>query len=352
MKAAGPAAGLRIGEVYHGGNLAAARSRFADAPRPWLDLSTGINPEAYPVGELSRDAWTRLPEPSAIGELEAVAARAYGARDARSPHRRAGSAGIDRIVAPPPSGEPRRHLGHDLCRARSFMARRWALASRPSTRWRRSRPSRSRSWSTRTTPMAGSPRRTRLPNFPLALPARVACSSSMRPSWMSSLSRKASCRNCRPRERSCCVPSASSMDSLACGSALRPHRPRSLRASVARSALGPSRAPAIEIGRAALADRGWRDRAIGRLARGAARLDLMLRHAGFEIVGGTLLFRLARRAEASAWFERLGRQAILVRPFPAPHADWLRFGLPGTASEWRRLEAALSERERVRASSE
>jgi cobalamin biosynthetic protein CobC len=70
----------------------------------------------------------------------------------------------------------------------------------------------------------------------------------------------------------------------------------------------------------------------------------MLRHAGFEIVGGTLLFRLARRAEASAWFERLGRQAILVRPFPAPHADWLRFGLPGPASEWRRLEAALSGR--------
>ncbi len=89
MKAAGPAAGLRIGEVYHGGNLAAARSRFADAPRPWLDLSTGINPEAYPVGELSRDAWTRLPEPSAIGELEAVAARAYGARDA------------DRLIAAP-----------------------------------------------------------------------------------------------------------------------------------------------------------------------------------------------------------------------------------------------------------
>ena len=113
--------------------------------------------------------------------------------------------------------------------------------------------------------------------------------------------------------------------------------------SVARSALGPSPGPAIEIGRAALADREWRDRAIGRLAGGAARLDFMLRHAGFEIVGGTLLFRLARRAEASAWFERLGRQAILVRPFPAPHADWLRFGLPGTASEWRRLEAALSE---------
>ena len=71
-----------MGTVYHGGDLAAARLRFAHAPRPWIDLSTGINPHAYPVGKLPRSAWTRLPEPSAIRALEAVAASAYGARDA------------------------------------------------------------------------------------------------------------------------------------------------------------------------------------------------------------------------------------------------------------------------------
>jgi histidinol-phosphate/aromatic aminotransferase/cobyric acid decarboxylase-like protein len=72
----------RVGTVYHGGDLAAARLRFAHAPRPWIDLSTGINPHAYPVGKLPKSAWMRLPEPSTVRALEAVAASAYGARDA------------------------------------------------------------------------------------------------------------------------------------------------------------------------------------------------------------------------------------------------------------------------------
>jgi cobalamin biosynthetic protein CobC len=33
----------------HDGRLAAARARFPEAPEPWLDLSTGINPRPYPA---------------------------------------------------------------------------------------------------------------------------------------------------------------------------------------------------------------------------------------------------------------------------------------------------------------
>ena len=64
----------------HGGDLAGARALFPQAPADWLDLSTGINAEPYPVGEISPAAWTRLPEPAAIAALEAAAASAYGAR--------------------------------------------------------------------------------------------------------------------------------------------------------------------------------------------------------------------------------------------------------------------------------
>src|SRR5580704_10180518 len=82
MKAVGSGgAGRGPGEVYHGGNLAAARERFPDAPQPWLDLSTGINPIAYEVGELPPEAWTRLPEAAAIRALEAAAACAYRVPD-------------------------------------------------------------------------------------------------------------------------------------------------------------------------------------------------------------------------------------------------------------------------------
>ncbi|MBV9567348.1 MAG: aminotransferase class I/II-fold pyridoxal phosphate-dependent enzyme, partial [Hyphomicrobiales bacterium] len=110
-----------------------------------------------------------------------------------------------------------------------------------------------------------------------------------------------------------------------------------------RRGLGPwaISGASLEIGSRALADRAWRERAITRLAKGAARLDAMLEHAGFEIIGGTCLFRLARHPHATAWFQRLGRQGIWVRSFPSAREDWLRFGQPGAAADWRRLEAAL-----------
>ena len=37
---------------YHGGNLGAARRLYPRAPEPWIDLSTGVNPHAYPLPPL------------------------------------------------------------------------------------------------------------------------------------------------------------------------------------------------------------------------------------------------------------------------------------------------------------
>ncbi|HET9147509.1 MAG TPA: aminotransferase class I/II-fold pyridoxal phosphate-dependent enzyme, partial [Acetobacteraceae bacterium] len=56
-----------------------ARRRFAGAPEPFIDLSTGINPYPYPLPVLPGLAFTRLPEPEAAARLEAAAAEAYGA---------------------------------------------------------------------------------------------------------------------------------------------------------------------------------------------------------------------------------------------------------------------------------
>ena len=38
--------------AYHGGALDVAQALFPDARKPWLDLSTGINPDAYPLPSL------------------------------------------------------------------------------------------------------------------------------------------------------------------------------------------------------------------------------------------------------------------------------------------------------------
>ncbi|SOE56969.1 L-threonine O-3-phosphate decarboxylase [Burkholderia sp. D7] len=63
--------------IRHGGNLREAARLYGIALDDWLDLSTGINPRAYPVPAVPMDAWRRLPE-EADGLAE-LAARHYGA---------------------------------------------------------------------------------------------------------------------------------------------------------------------------------------------------------------------------------------------------------------------------------
>ncbi|MBQ5950223.1 threonine-phosphate decarboxylase CobD [Massilia sp. ST3] len=61
--------------LEHGGNLRDAARRYGRSD--WIDLSTGINPHAYPVPPLSPQAWHRLPEPDA--RLLDAACSYYGA---------------------------------------------------------------------------------------------------------------------------------------------------------------------------------------------------------------------------------------------------------------------------------
>jgi len=115
-----------------------------------------------------------------------------------------------------------------------------------------------------------------------------------------------------------------------------------IRALVAR--LGPwaVSAPSIEIGTRALADLAWAMATRAALAQSRERLDRILSAHGFQLVGGTDLYRLVLCAESGTCFERLARAGILVRAFP-DHPDWLRFGLPGSDSDFERLDKALDE---------
>src|ERR1700730_10191204 len=63
----------------HGGDLFAARRAYPQAPEPWLDLSTGINPYAYPFAHSPLESFTRLPQPEELRAVAAAAAMAYRA---------------------------------------------------------------------------------------------------------------------------------------------------------------------------------------------------------------------------------------------------------------------------------
>jgi cobalamin biosynthetic protein CobC len=108
-------------------------------------------------------------------------------------------------------------------------------------------------------------------------------------------------------------------------------------------ALGPwaVSTPAAIIGARALGDTAWIAATRQALPERAARLDRLLVGAGFEIIGGTALFRLVRSAGAEALFANLAGAGVCVRRF-SDRPEILRFGLPA-ASAWERLGAAVAE---------
>ncbi|MCB1703753.1 MAG: threonine-phosphate decarboxylase [Halioglobus sp.] len=62
--------------LEHGGNIAAAASRFNIPAAHWIDLSTGISPWIWPVPAVPQQVWQQLPYPD--GQLELAAAAYYG----------------------------------------------------------------------------------------------------------------------------------------------------------------------------------------------------------------------------------------------------------------------------------
>ena len=57
------------GFLPHGGDVTTARAQFPDAPEPFIDLSTGINPNPYPLPDLPSQLFAQLPQRSALERL-------------------------------------------------------------------------------------------------------------------------------------------------------------------------------------------------------------------------------------------------------------------------------------------
>ncbi|KAB2700622.1 MULTISPECIES: threonine-phosphate decarboxylase CobD [Brucella] len=64
-------------EIEHGGALDKAVARFGGRPQDWLDLSTGINPEHFPLPELTPEIWNRLPDEGLLQETLRLARSYY-----------------------------------------------------------------------------------------------------------------------------------------------------------------------------------------------------------------------------------------------------------------------------------
>jgi cobalamin biosynthetic protein CobC len=106
----------------------------------------------------------------------------------------------------------------------------------------------------------------------------------------------------------------------------------------------PVNGPALYIAAKALADLNWHQHTRERLQKEATRLDTLLAENDFIADGGTNLFQWLRHGEALTIHEALAEKGIFTRYFePAiTGIASIRFGLPGNEQQWQRLASALS----------
>lgn len=322
---------MTSGAIPHGGRLAQARRDHPSAPTPWLDLSTGINPEGWRHGRAPMDALARLPDPAEVAVLEGAAAAFFGCHRSQVVAVAGAEAGLRLLptllnVARVAVAAPTYGSHADAWRLAGVAVTevaRDAVFKTPTDAFVVVNPNNPDGALTPGTELvAGAAGRWLIVDESfIEIAPEMSAIASM-------------------GDRTIVLRSFGKFHGLA-GVRLGFVVANAALAARLRRLVGdwPVGADAIAMGTAAYADPGWADRTRRRLDRDAARLDALLTAAGFQIVGGTSLFRLTRSGDAKARARKLAEGGILVRTF-AHEAGLIRFGLPGRA-DWPRLQSAL-----------
>lgn len=308
----------------HGGGLDAAVARHGGRKEDWIDLSTGINPWPYPVGDIPDSAWHSLPDSAAMQRLLSAARLFWDVPDGAEV---VAASGVSALIVQLPA----------LCRDRNvsiakptyneheaaFAAAGYTLSDK------------------------GAAQVFVHPNNPDG--RRFTEAGVM-----------ANHRDLTVIDESFCdcVPGASlihlaripgvvvlkglgkfwGLAGLRLGFAIA--RPDSV--AKLRERLGPwaVSGPALHLGARALEDHAWAAATRERLQKAAERLDAIAAQGGLSPVGGTDLFRLYSCSNSDTVYRKLTAERILTRTFPYSK-NWIRLGLPGDEPDWQRLSRVL-----------
>ncbi len=311
----------------HGGGVDAAVAHYGGVRDDWLDLSTGINPIAYPVGELGPNVWAALPDTAAMERL-LTAARTFwdvpkGATIIAAPGTSAIIALMPMVAKgdvyiPPPTYNEHAAAFH------AFGRRVTDDPAAPIHIYVHPNNPDGRLWDGRC-------------DARLTVIDESFCDTNPKISHVA-----------RTVEPGMIVLKSFGkfwgMAGLRLGFAI----------GRAETLLGPPNTPslwdmlgpwavsgpALAIGADALANFAWAAATRARLTETAARLDTFMAHVGAHVVGGTSLFRTYEVPNANVWRDRFVQHKIWTRTFPYS-TQWIRLGLPGDETAWQRLQRAI-----------
>ncbi|MEX0603923.1 MAG: threonine-phosphate decarboxylase CobD [Marinobacter sp.] len=328
----------------HGGRLQAAARAHNIPVEDWLDLSTGINPEGWPVPPVPAEVWRRLPEDN-DGLVDIIRTQ-FGAPDYAGcvpvPGTQAAIEALPFLRPPCRVGIPEpgysehghwwRQAGHEVVPLALELARsdpEWA-SSLDVLVWVQ-------------------------PNNPTGL----ALSPDQLLEWYDRLAGRGGWLVVDEAF-------ADGLDELSLARATGSENPglvvlRSLGkffglaglragavltdatiAAQLQKTIGPwaLSGPARYLMALALEDNAWQSRATVTLIEESSRLAALLDQFGLAPSGGTLLYQYVPHPDAGRIAEAFARNGILIRSFQQPPA--LRFGLPGDETQWQRLRNILS----------
>jgi len=304
----------------HGGGLDAAMARWGGQRKDWVDLSTGINPHPYPIGQIPSHSWTALPDEAAFKSLETAARRFWNippqadilaapgasALIAQMPSALSGQS----VYIPPPTYNEHKAAFDEAGWNASDDADALVVVH---------------------------------PNNPdghLWEASSLSARQSIIDESFCDVAPDQSLIDLSRREGVIVLKSFGKFWGLA-----------GLRLGFAigdpniigklRTKLGPWQisGPALEIGATALEDVDWASQTRTDLSQSANRLDTLMQNEGAIPCGGTSLFRLYETEDAAAWQNKLAEHHIWSRIFPYSKT-WLRLGLP-PSDRWAQLENAL-----------
>jgi cobalamin biosynthetic protein CobC len=330
------AAELRI----HGGRIDTAARLYPSAPHPWIDLSTGINPIAWPVPEIRLARYQRLPLGRELAQMTAAAADAYGLP-------------ANAAIVPVPGSEiairlSPRVLGTGrvgiLAPTYGSHAAAWRDAGGEVHELVALPDPKLHECETLIVVNPNNPDGRTMARADLAAFAQAWTATGRR------LIVDEAFADVRTDVSVLAMPElpvgVTVLRSLGKFFGLAGLRVGFVvvtepDASAWRRLLGdwPVSGPACEIAALALRDAAWIAATRARLAADRRRLDGILGSAGLKLVGGTDLFGLFEGPDGVDLLDHFARAGILVRGFAAAPRRY-RFGLPADEAAWRRLEAA------------